>query len=492
MGKVLDHGFVELVDSIGNDLSIVNAARVSFNKSSARLTKRDEGLINFLMKNKHGTPFEMVDFTFRVKCPIFVAREWFRHRIACVTGDTLINCLQPNGVTYKRSIEHLYTTYHGKELPDRWRKNGFNKKTNKPARIFKPKTKYRTWKGPRVLKVLNENNEFTSGIMKDIWEVGIKEIYQIKTKDGKILKASSDHRVLTPDGWAKVNDLSKTDAVMRMGRIKAQQISSLPPALRQGIGVWTTMQRPYIIGQGEKCYVCNNFYWSDELEIDHVIPVYKDLTKALDLTNLAPICKSCHREKINEEQPKYKRTKIGPRIDRLESKPIKISEELTYDIEMDGINHNYLANDIIVHNSYNEMSGRYVELKPEFYIPSVENVREQKGKPGAYYYEPTAINTATIALNRIESVYIDAWKTYQQLLQDGIAKEQARIVLPVGIYTEFIFKINLRSLFNFLSLRNHDHAMYEIREYAKEIEEIIKPIVPITIKAFEQHNRITP
>lgn len=77
---VLDHGEVELLDVMGNDLSVVNAAKVSF---SAQVKEMDEsaiGLINYLMKNKHATPFEHVIFKFRIKAPIFVTREWMRHR----------------------------------------------------------------------------------------------------------------------------------------------------------------------------------------------------------------------------------------------------------------------------------------------------------------------------------------------------------------------------------------------------------------------------
>lgn len=224
MIEVLDKGYVDLIEHYGNDLTIVNAARVSFDKYSPEFTEKDAGLINYLMKNKHGTPFEMIDCTFRVKLPIFVAREWMRHRMA----------------------------------------------------------------------------------------------------------------------------------------------------------------------------------------------------------------------------------------------------------------------------SYNEMSGRYVELKKEMYVPKTEHVREQRGKPGNYYYEPTAVHTATIAQNIIETNNEKCWEQYQELLNMGIAKEQARLVLPLNIYTEFIFKANLRSLLNFIALRNHEHAMFEIKEYAVAIEELIKEIVPITIESFEKNGRNVP
>jgi thymidylate synthase (FAD) len=78
---VLDHGFVRLDASMADDLSVVNAARVSFARRREEVDDADAGLIRFLMRDRHGTPFEHNSFRFHIRCPIFVAREWFRHRI---------------------------------------------------------------------------------------------------------------------------------------------------------------------------------------------------------------------------------------------------------------------------------------------------------------------------------------------------------------------------------------------------------------------------
>jgi len=80
---VLDHGFVILVDAMGNDSSIVQAARVSYG-SGTKAVHQDKGLIRYLMRHRHTTPFEMVEFKFHIKLPIFVARQWIRHRTANV------------------------------------------------------------------------------------------------------------------------------------------------------------------------------------------------------------------------------------------------------------------------------------------------------------------------------------------------------------------------------------------------------------------------
>ena len=79
--RVLDHGFVRLDEAMASDLSVVNAARVSFARRKEEMEDADAGLIRFLMRERHGTPFEHNAFRFHVRTPLFVAREWFRHRV---------------------------------------------------------------------------------------------------------------------------------------------------------------------------------------------------------------------------------------------------------------------------------------------------------------------------------------------------------------------------------------------------------------------------
>jgi thymidylate synthase (FAD) len=78
---VLDHGFVRLDEAMADDLSVVNGARVSFARHKTEMDDSDAGLIRFLLRERHGTPFEHNAFRFHIRAPIFVAREWFRHRV---------------------------------------------------------------------------------------------------------------------------------------------------------------------------------------------------------------------------------------------------------------------------------------------------------------------------------------------------------------------------------------------------------------------------
>jgi thymidylate synthase (FAD) len=96
---VLDHGFVRLDDAMADDLAVVNSARVSFGRRVTEMTDPDRGLIRFLMREKHGTPFEHNAFRFHVRCPIFVAREWFRHRVGSFNEFSM---------RYARATEDFY------------------------------------------------------------------------------------------------------------------------------------------------------------------------------------------------------------------------------------------------------------------------------------------------------------------------------------------------------------------------------------------------
>lgn len=140
--------------------------------------------------------------------------------------------------------------------------------------------------------------------------------------------------------------------------------------------------------------------------------------------------------------------------------------------------------------SINEWSARYSELQPDFYIPDM--VRTQVGKPGHYKYERIASRKGQRFKANLLDSSNDAYIMYQNALKDGVAKEQARLFLPVNIYSEMYWSCNARSLMAFLSLRNSDKAQAEIRAYAEVLEEIFKETMPITAQSFVDNGRICP
>lgn len=139
--------------------------------------------------------------------------------------------------------------------------------------------------------------------------------------------------------------------------------------------------------------------------------------------------------------------------------------------------------------SFNEMSMRYHKPEVEFYTPAEEDWRKQTGKPGSYTFEPTTPAMAGVSTVVMNNVYEHAKEVYDYLIDAGVAKELARCVLPVGVYTEFFWTVNGRSLMNFLRLRNDRHAQKEIRDYAIAIENMFASHFPIVHRTFVEAGR---
>ncbi len=143
--------------------------------------------------------------------------------------------------------------------------------------------------------------------------------------------------------------------------------------------------------------------------------------------------------------------------------------------------------------SFNEESLRYSLANEQYYVPKAEDVRRQTGKPGAYTFEtiedPAVVNRT---LELFEHTQKDALNAYHEMLDMGVARELARDVLPVGMFSSFVWTVNLRALFNFLSLRNDTHALREIRTYAEAVEELAAKACPTAFELFNTHGRVTP
>lgn len=141
-------------------------------------------------------------------------------------------------------------------------------------------------------------------------------------------------------------------------------------------------------------------------------------------------------------------------------------------------------------HSYNEWSGRYSKMEAEFYVP--EFVRTQTGKPGAYTFEAVDEATRAAARREIKENAERAFDAYERMLELGVAKEVARAVLPLSTYTKYYWSCNPRSLMHFCSLRNHESAQYEIREYAAAAESFLQRLMPVTHAAFVANDRVAP
>jgi thymidylate synthase (FAD) len=131
----------------------------------------------------------------------------------------------------------------------------------------------------------------------------------------------------------------------------------------------------------------------------------------------------------------------------------------------------------------NEYSARYSVVPDRFYHPTLENVRRQSTVNRQGGEEPIDAQTAQEFLGYLDKAE-DRYQEYEKLVEKGVARELARIGLPINAYTEWYWKIDLHNLFHFLSLRMEAHAQQEIRDYATAMFALIQPIVPIAAEAF--------
>ena len=149
--------------------------------------------------------------------------------------------------------------------------------------------------------------------------------------------------------------------------------------------------------------------------------------------------------------------------------------------------------------SYNEESGRYRELEPVFYVPGPARNLVQEGKPGAYDFVPGTPEQLALVDESVRASCTQAFEAYQRMLAAGVAREVARIVLPVTIYSSAYVTMNARALMNFLSLRTKREGSHfpsfpqrEIEMVAERYEEEFARLMPLTYAAFQKNGRVAP
>ncbi|GAB2877383.1 hypothetical protein GCM10027074_51800 [Streptomyces deserti] len=531
---------VELVKHSASDSDVLFAARVSTlgEQSLDELKKdpeRSKGLINFLMRDRHGSPFEHNSMTFFISAPIFVFREFMRHRVGwCLAGDTEITLESEAGNLRRRTIAELYELWHAgveDRLPHsaggvswhrgagKWMAQVRSGETNHhlglyhnreaaESAVVEFREQHPSTRLPKLESVRRNHvrcyDEETLLAQRarivDVIQSGVKSLIKITTASGKVLRCTVDHAVFTPEGWCKAGELAVGDAVMAAGTGPRPSQALVPPSLRRGIGVWTAMQRERLIKEIDACHLCGRDLPRDQLALDHVIPVARDLVQALDEKNLAPACEPCHAAKSAGEQALARRG--GTVAQAVPDVIVTIEddgEEMTYDLSVEGPWHNFLADGIVVHNSYNEESGRYRELQPVFYVPDASRKLVQQGRPGKYEFVEGTPEQHTLVSDAMEETYRQAYRTYRQMLAAGVAREVARSVLPVGLFSSMYATCNARSLMHFLGLRTqHELAKVpsfpqrEIEMVGEQMEAEWAKLMPLTYAAFNANGRVAP
>jgi thymidylate synthase (FAD) len=149
----------------------------------------------------------------------------------------------------------------------------------------------------------------------------------------------------------------------------------------------------------------------------------------------------------------------------------------------------YVARQIVRHrtSNVNEVSQRYSVVVDEFDVPPVEDVRRQSTRNRQGRADPLPLEDAERFRSDLTRVSAEAYGAYTRALDAGVARETARLLLPLAYYTEWYWKVDLHNLFHFLSLRLDAHAQEETRRYAAEMAKIGRVVCPVAFEAFEEY-----
>jgi thymidylate synthase (FAD) len=519
----LDKGFVEIVDVMPRiipdgqtcDYAICQAARVSYGQGTKSVNE-DKGLIRYLMRHSHTTPNEMIDFKFLMKMPLFIARQMFRHRTACLSGDSLLYFDEPAAIknnkrkSRRMSIYELYDKWHNgaKPIKGRWGKN-----------VIFPLRKQLSKMNLRSCDEITGEIKHTN--VTDIWQTGLKDVFEVELDNGYKLKMTKDHLCLTKDGWFTLEEATNlkvgiNNCVTWMdkhalfavnGTLCYQDKNWLAEKRSMGLSImqiandadisyhsirkylkkfdlqYVSKEKSALSGKAQKGQKRNGIR-KKPLSQEHINNI--KLARSGSNSNFWNDFLSI--KNVRHENKKLPKTRKLVRTFSKIKKITYLGKEMTYDLSVSGPFHNFVCNGFIVHNSVNEISGRYSVMKDEFYIPDVEDLRKQSTTNKQGGEEAFDKESSQEFVDKIDLSCKDAYSVYLQMLDAGVSREQARMILPLNLYTEFYWKQDLHNLLHLLSLRADAHAQKEIRVYADAILELITPLVPWTIEAWNDYH----
>ena len=501
--ELVAHTAMVATDS-GANMMPVSAARVSHGREdkTGDDPDRDLKLMMFLAEHKHLSPFEHQSVTLLIEAPLYVAREWMRHRTQCLAGDNIISFSRPdNGAHYPYELARLYKNW------------------NDPAQRGRLQSML-------IRSVDEQTGKVFDNRLVDVTYSGKKDVYAVTTTSGKVVYGSLDHRILTIDGWKTIQDLidSPTPVLVQDSRAVNEVPQVSVPVKGHGESKW-------IPGWEGKYSVT-----SDGAVLSHLTtrntPLQAPLAKKLTKNAQGYLCVSLSDQSVSRmfnvhelvllafRGPRpagmYCRhmdgNRLNPTLDNLQyGTPKENSEdrqrhgscfykgteyediaeislrghEDVYDIAVQGPNHNFFANGIVVHNCFNEISMRYTsDPSDTYYIPETFRAQATKNKQSSA--------GVVEGQDHAERAYVHALResvaSYNELLAAGVARELARGVLPTSMVTRYYATANLRNWGAWYHLRAGEGAQEEIRYYARRVDEILNGLWPEAWEVLKKSN----
>ena len=523
-----------------------------------------EGLLRYMVKHQHWSPFEMASAVFEINTTRDIARQILRHRSFsfqefCVAGDTKITLELPNGVAsgkrsaYKRSIEHLFRLQQRGRLPS----------------------------GVRVFD--EDSRSFVVRPIKEVFQTGIKPLFKVTLDNGRTITSTKEHKFFTQTGFATLEDavgLSLINGRAVMSRSTAfgcngvaaytdptwlasakaasieaglglqhiadaantsthtirkwlkrhglqftkQEVATYTKVWNKGIrGYSLPKHRPEVIEKmrasarrgadsnlwrgganrserlkiADWCYANRSEFLraanyrcpcgsTKNLELHHIRSVASAPELAYEKTNIQVLCRTCHDavHGLSGEAKSWREKSRGHTLTLHWSQVVKveyIGEAMTYDMEVDHPSHNYVANGIVTHNSQ-----RYADVS---LLPAAQlrecRLQDTKNRQNSL---TTDDQTKHDMWSQIQARVSDvALAAYQQAIKMGVAKEQARAVLPEGLTPSRMYMSGtIRSWMHYCQLRTQPETQKEHRVIAQSISDELALQVPEVWSALEQ------
>jgi thymidylate synthase (FAD) len=500
-------------------------------------------LLRYCIREKHWSIFEMVDMTVEIITTRAIAPQILRHKSFCfqefcISGDSLITTVAICGRTKKIPIKKLYEYQFDPRMQVVWDKgvrvfDGFTQTFIRATikEIFKtgvkPVYEVTLSDGKKIKSTLDHKFLSRHGFVRleslavgDFIAVNGIPVYQSKDWLSQAKQESIDDKTglqgiadkagcsyHTIRKWLKIHQLQFTKKEVAQfteawnkglpseeqpmyGKVVPPEIrkkmsrssrrgtdsnlykngNSTNRSFRQEIYKWQNKYKNYLLKKfDEQCQHC---YSTKNLQIDHIknVSLYPEL--AFDLDNLQILCVDCHKSKSKDETTKAKQTATWKRIESISF----VGEEETYDIEVNHDSHNYVANGVIVHNSQ-----RYAEAMD--FEPCEARRQDLKNRQNSIDDLPFEVKEDFLFYQYI--VWDFAYARYQEAIAAGVAKECARMLLPLNTKTRMYMKGSVRSWIHYLEVRCHPSTQKEHRDIALAIKEIFIAQFPTVSEALD-------
>lgn len=411
-----------------------------------------EKLFKYLIDHRHWSPFEMADMTVEIVTSRAIAPQILRHKSFqfqefCISGETLITTIGDAGRTKKIPIKKLYAYQSDPRMSVVWKKG---------IRVYDEEAKV-----------------FVQAKVKEVFKTGVKKTFTVSLEDGKTIRTTQEHKFLVHGkGFVCLQNIHVGDLVAVNGQPlhmdKDWMLAEKEKAIRKGTGLKGVSDAAGISYYTAKKWLRVHGLQFTKKETASYTTIWNKGLSPEQQPGYRRLKTDETREKSTPERVSAKKTVRWKKVARIEY----FGEEETYDLEVGHTSHNYVANGICVHNSQ-----RYAKVQNLEYVELRAQGDTKQGSAEVLEDDHlrALVNNATVFCSIV----------YDELIEAGVSRETARMVLPLATQTRIYMKGSVRSWIHYLQVRLADDTQKEHRDIAEAVKAIFVEQFPITAKALQ-------